>query len=172
MVTIERLDESGWGTLRELRLAALRDAPDVFWATWEDEARFTRREWVRFARDVVWFVAVRDEPLGLVGCLRRPEVPDEAEVIGMWVRAAERGTGIADLLLEALHGWAEADGVRCLGLWVVVGNERARRFYDRHRYRSTGELAPLPPGRPGQEQRMRRRCATSGPEILQSSVGE
>jgi GNAT superfamily N-acetyltransferase len=160
MVSIERLDESSWTTLRALRLAALSDAPEAFWATWEDERRYTREEWKGFARGVVWFVAVHEDPLGLVGCLRREESPDEPEVIGMWVRPDQRGTGTADLLIGAVHGWAVSAEVRSLGLWVVEGNDRARRFYERHLYRSTGERAPLPPGRSGQELRMRRTWVT------------
>lgn len=166
MVTIERLDQSSWTTLREVRLAALRDAPEAFWATWQDERRYTPEDWVAFARRVVWFVAVHDPPpnrlnLGLVGCLQREEFPDEPEVIGMWVRPDQRGTGTADLLIGAAHRWAVAEDVRSLALWVVDGNERARRFYERHLYRPTRECAPLPAGRPGQEQRMRRKVATS-----------
>lgn len=161
MVTIEQLDESCWATLRDARLAALRDAPDAFWATWQDERRYAREDWVTFARDVVWFAAVRDAPprrltVGLVGCLRRAEFPDEPEIIGMWLRPEDRGTGTADLLIGAAHSWAAAEHVRSLALWVVNGNERARRFYQRHHYLPTGERAPLPPGRPGQEHRMRR----------------
>jgi GNAT superfamily N-acetyltransferase len=161
MVTVERVEESDWTLLREVRLAALRDEPDAFWATWEDERRYSREDWVDFIRAVVWFIAVRDDRLrrssvGLVGCLRHEEFPDEPEVIGMWVHPDERGTGTADLLIGAAHRWAVAEDARSLGLWVVAGNQRARRFYQRHRYLPTGEHAPLPAGRPGQEQRMRR----------------
>jgi GNAT superfamily N-acetyltransferase len=167
MLSIERLDESSWRTLRELRLAALQDAPEAFWATWEDERQYTRQDWVDFASGVVWFVAVRDDApcarldVGIVGCLQRQEFPDEPEVIGMWVRPDERGAGTADLLIGAAHRWAALEHVRSIGLWVVDGNERARRFYERHCYRSTGECAPLPAGRAGHEQRMRRTWTTS-----------
>ena len=167
MVSIVRLDESGWETLRELRLAALQDAPHAFWATWADEHRYTREDWVGFAGGVAWFVAVnQDTPsarlaVGLVGCLQRQELPDEPEVIGMWVRPDERGAGTADLLIDALHRWAVARHVRSVGLWVVDGNDRARRFYERHGYLLTGECAPLPAGRSGHEKRMRRTWSTA-----------
>lgn len=166
MVTVERLDADGWRALREVRLAALRDSPQAFWASWKDEHRYAPDDWVRFTRTVAWFVAVQDvtpgrPSVGLVGCLQRAEFPDEPEVIGMWVSPGERGTGAADLLIGAAHGWALSEGATSIALWVVDGNERARRFYQRHGYRSTGEEAPLPAGRPGREQRMRRVCVSS-----------
>ena len=166
MVSIERLDESSWITLRDVRLAGLLDAPEAFWATWADERRYLREDWVDFARRVVWFVAVRQSSsaalnVGLVGCLQRDEFPNEAEVISMWVQRDERSAGTADLLIGAVHGWAVAGGMCALGLWVVDGNERARRFYERHLYVPTGEWAPLPAGRSGRERRMRRTWATS-----------
>lgn len=166
MVSVERIEESGWQSLREVRLAALRDAPAAFYCTWEDERRNTPKDWADLARGVVWFMAVQDAPperlmVGLVGCVQRPESPDEPEVIGMWVHPDQRGTGTADQLLEAAHRWARAQGAPSLALWVVDGNTRARRFYERHLYQPTGERAPLPAGRPGREHRMRRSLATS-----------
>lgn len=161
MLTVECIDATRWKDLREVRLDALRDSPDAFWATWNDENRYARDDWVRFTRTVAWFVAVHDDPttrnsVGLVGCLRRTEAPDESEIIGMWVRPDQRGTGTADLLIGAAHHWARSEGARSLALWVIDSNHRARRFYERHDYRPTGEEAPLPAGRPGREQRMRR----------------
>jgi GNAT superfamily N-acetyltransferase len=161
MMRVRRLDRSDWRVLREGRLAALRDSPAAFWATWEDESRYTSADWVAFMSRTTWFTAVSDggrtRPLvGLVGCLQREELPDEPEVVGMWVAPGRRGTGTADALIGALHAWALDEGVRSLGLWVVEGNDRARRFYERHLYRCTGERAPLPDRRPGHEQRMRR----------------
>lgn len=161
MPTVERLDATGWRDLREVRLAALRDSPGAFWATLKDESRYSRDDWVRFTRRVAWFVMVHEDlparpSIGLVGCLRRSEAPDEPEIIGMWVRLDQRSTGTADLLIDAAHHWARSEGATSFALWVIDGNQRARRFYERHDYRTTGEEAPLPAGRPGREQRMRR----------------
>ena len=33
MLSVERLDATRWSDLREVRLAALSDAPQAFWAT-------------------------------------------------------------------------------------------------------------------------------------------
>ncbi|WP_426563314.1 GNAT family N-acetyltransferase [Angustibacter sp. McL0619] len=152
---------SGWESLRQVRLAALRDSPTAFYCTWQQERRNTPADWADLAKNVTWFVAAQNSPshqpmVGLVGCLQRPECPDEPEVIGMWVHPVQRGTGTADELLTAAHHWARTQGASSIALWVVDSNTRARRFYERHLYRTTGEKAPLPGGRPGREHRMRR----------------
>lgn len=158
MVRIEGLDDRDWRVLRGLRLAALSEAPDAFWATWEEEAAFGPEEWRGFVRGVQWFIAVRDgTPVGMVGCLRRSECPDEPELISTWVEPAERGSGTADALLDAVIGWAVDQGIDAISLWITEGNDGARRFYQRHRFRVTGERAALPLERGGVVERMDRR---------------
>lgn len=153
---ISLLEEAAWPTLRAVRLAALRESPAAFWATWEEESAFDPEGWRRLVRAAAWFVARRErEPVGVAGCLRREECPTEPEVVGMWVHPAARGRDVADRLLDAIRSWATQEGMSSLVLWVVEDNERARRIYERHRFCLTGERAPLPEGRSGHEERMR-----------------
>lgn len=165
-VIIEHLDDQQWSALRDLRLAALADSPQAFWATLAEEGRYDAEEWTRFLRAVGWFVASRDaRPVGLVGALRRPEIADEIEVIAMWVEPLARRRGTAALLLGALREWARTQDTRSLTLWVIDGNEQARRLYERHGFRATGESDVLPTGRfsgADRDERMRRYvCAVS-----------
>jgi GNAT superfamily N-acetyltransferase/predicted nucleotidyltransferase len=156
-VVVEPLPDGAWQQLRDLRLQALSDAPDAFWATWADESRYGVAEWTRFTRSVAWFVAVQgDRHVGLVGAVRRDDGVEEHEVIGMWVDPAARRRGVAGLLLDEVARWAGARGAAALTLWVTPGNDEARRFYLRRGFTLTGEDAPLPGGRPGREVRMRR----------------
>lgn len=149
-VSIELLHDQQWRALRRLRLAALADAPQAFWATIDDESRYGAEEWTSFVRAVAWFVASRDgRAVGIVGALHRQEIVDETEVIGMWVEPPERRRGTAAQLLETVRARAHAGGVRCLTLWVIDGNESARRLYESHGFRATGESDALPPGRSG-----------------------
>jgi ribosomal protein S18 acetylase RimI-like enzyme len=46
--------------------------------------------------------------------------------------AAERGTGLADLMM------AELVGARACSLWVLAGNARALAFYRRHGFVADG----------------------------------
>jgi len=156
-VVIEPLPDGAWQLLRELRLEALRDAPDAFWATWEDERKYGAGEWTRFARSVAWFVATRDgRRVGLVGAVQRDDCAEEREVIGMWVHPTERRKGIAGLLLDAVTRWAGTQGAAVLTLWVTHRNHLAHTFYLRQGFTPTGEEAPMPGGRAGTEVRMRR----------------
>jgi RimJ/RimL family protein N-acetyltransferase len=56
------------------------------------------------------------------------------------------GRGIGTSLLDALHHAMLEGGWRTSSLWTRVSNGRARRLYERCRYRKTAEVAQLPGG--------------------------
>ncbi|WP_179951014.1 GNAT family N-acetyltransferase [Xylanimonas oleitrophica] len=62
------------------------------------------------------------------------------ELVGLYVLAAEYGTGTADVLLEAAVGDAP-----CF-LWVAEGNARAQAFYRRHGFEPDGAVDVLGEG--------------------------
>jgi GNAT superfamily N-acetyltransferase len=154
---IDVLSGEEWLRLRRLRERALLDAPDAFWATWDDERTFTPDQWRDFASSVTWLVVHEDsEDVALAGVVSRAEATDAAEVIGMWVDPARRGQGTARALLAAadacgLQHWAGA-----LVLWVVDHNTAALAAYTHLGFVTTGETAPMPTGRTGIEIRMTR----------------
>ena len=97
MIQVRRLDEQDWKTLRDVRLAALADAPHAFWATFQAESRFGQDQWRRFLKAAAWWTASRsDHVVGVVAVLRRSETLDEAELIAMWVAPDERRRGQQD----------------------------------------------------------------------------
>lgn len=83
-----------------------------------------------FAEDEVGFVAV--DPPWLDGLYVRPEA---------W------GTGVAARLHELAVDALRAHGVERARLWVLEGNVRARRFYERRRWYEDGTTreVPFPP---------------------------
>ena len=156
-LTVYRLGCDDWAQLRELRHAALTDSPDAFESTLADEERWDRDRWLHFARDVIWFVGAQNtQPVGMVGACKRPAAHNEVEIISMWVAPPARGHGAADQLLRSALGWAQHIGAESVALWITENNGRARRLYERHEFRLTGERCPLPGGRSGTELRMRR----------------
>ena len=63
-------------------------------------------------------------------------VGDEVEQV--YVSAAHRGTGIADVLMSEAERQVRANGHGKAWLAVVAGNARARRFYERRGWRDEG----------------------------------
>ena len=107
MVQVRRLGQQDWKTLRDVRLAALADAPYAFWATFEEESRFEQDQWRRFLKAAAWWTASRDDRVvGVVAVLHRSETLDEAELIAMWVAPDERRRGTAARMLQAACEWA------------------------------------------------------------------
>ena len=80
---------------------------------------------------------VAEDSEGLVGFAstgpaRDNDVDTELELWALYVRAAYWGTGVGYALFEI------AVGDRACYLWVLAGNERAIRFYERQGFRLDG----------------------------------
>jgi putative acetyltransferase len=64
----------------------------------------------------------------------------EDEVEQVFVDPSHHGTGVAGALLEEAERRVHAAGFDQAWLAVVVGNARARRFYERHGWADAGDL--------------------------------
>jgi ribosomal protein S18 acetylase RimI-like enzyme len=147
MLTIERIRPEAFERVRAVRLRALRDAPDAFWVTADEEAATTAAEWRdRLARpDTATFVARRDGvDVGLVVGARHWEHEGEAGLYGMWVAPEARGSGASTALIHAVVDWARAAGYRTVRLEVADTNEPAVRLYSRLGFVPTGAVGTLP----------------------------
>lgn len=146
MTKVRRVGGDEWTLVRELRLTALQDSPDFFWATYEEEAGKDETWWRGFISYGAWFVAFDDvRPAGLAAA-----IPDDESgegvwgLISMWVAPGARGKGAGRRLVEEVIGWAQAEKRRGLTLWVTEGNDAARRLYERCGFTPTGRSQPLP----------------------------
>lgn len=78
--------------------------------------------------------------------------PAHGEVVAMYVEPAHWGDGTALALLAAAHAGLRERGWADYRLWVLEGNHRARRFYQRAGLSPDGERStypvPLAGGRP------------------------
>jgi len=159
MVIVREVKPDEWATLRDVRLAALLEAPYAFGSTYAREAPFTEQQWrARFAvRAVTFFAFAADladgEPAGLAGVY----VEDgAADLVSMWVRPAARGHGVGEALVQGAADWARARDYDTLYLWVTESNMAARGLYERCGFAITGERQPLPSDPSLTEIRMRR----------------
>jgi GNAT superfamily N-acetyltransferase len=136
---------------RELRLLALRDAPDSFGATFSDAEAQPSSYWEILTRSVtepghhVMFLACEGEAVcGSTYGLLDQEKSDGGRVGGMWVDPAWRRQGIGRALLQAVFAWARQRGLKRLGLWAPVHSPAAIALYRQAGFHETGRRRPLP----------------------------
>jgi GNAT superfamily N-acetyltransferase len=147
MVLVREMVPDDWRALRDMRLAALRDAPDAFGSTYEQQAAFGEADWRRRIANGCAFLAYLPEvaaagPVGLVGGYL--PAPGVVELVSMYVRPEGRGRGVGEALIEAVIGWARARHATAVHLWVTETNKHAAGLYERCGFSPTGERQPLP----------------------------
>jgi RimJ/RimL family protein N-acetyltransferase len=158
---VRRLRANEVKQARELRLAALADAPEAFLRSYEEEANEPRSFWRRRAHDaarsdwVATFVAVAGERhLGTATGLWQDR-QEPAELVGIWVEPRARRRGLGGALVEAVCEWAADGGASSIELEVRIGNVPARSFYQRCGFVDAG----LPPIIPRCDLRLQRALA-------------
>jgi ribosomal protein S18 acetylase RimI-like enzyme len=154
-VTVRPIRPDEWESLREIRLRALADAPDAFGVTLEPDDAWRART---SRAGSILVVAERDGRLvGMASGGHAPIDDHAAALYGMWVEPAERGTGVAAAIVEAVAGWARSAGYPQIGLGVTTTNTRAIAFYARLGFADTGLRMPLRAGSALEIQVMGRR---------------
>jgi len=144
-----------WTVVRDVRLAALADAPDAFASTLGRETGQPEAEWRSRIAARPWFLAWHEgQPAGLVAMFPEqtplpehtapPAAPPDWHLVSMWVRPEARGAGVADRLVAAVLAYARAAGAAQVTLWVAIGNDRARGFYQRMGFVPTGRRQMYP----------------------------
>ena len=157
MVFVREISADDWELMRDVRLAALAEAPEAFGSTYAREVAFGEEQWRgRISERSVTFFAYTDpaeSPAGLAGVYIEDGA---ADVVSMWVRPGFRGQRIGEALIEAAAAWAKARDYGTLWLWVTDSNDGARRLYQRCGFTATGEQQPLPSNPAVTEIRMSR----------------
>jgi RimJ/RimL family protein N-acetyltransferase len=122
--------------LRELRLAALRDAPGAFTATAEGDAARPMRHWNELAHGP-GTVLIAGDFSGMAGIFVEAGRP---QVWGMWVAPEHRRSGAGRALVDAAAHWARVRGFETLTLDVCEREPAARAFYEALGFTPTGEV--------------------------------
>ncbi len=150
MVVLRVLGVDDWADWRELRLAALRDAPDVFGsklADWQGDGDREDRWRARLDGMHNVLAHLDGEPAGMVSGMPRGH---GVVLISMWVAPFARGRGVGDALVAAVVD--RADGV--VSLLVKESNLAAASLYRRHGFVDDGPCG-------GDERRMVRHPSRS-----------
>jgi len=136
-----------WRSWRDLRLAALADAPDAFGsrlADWAgaDEARWRAR---LEAVPVNLVLEIDGAPVGMVS-LTAPDAEAQVEVISLWVAPQTRGHGVGDeAIRQAVAHAAKRYPRHRVVLSVRPDNRHALALYERHEFTDAGP-SPDDPG--------------------------
>jgi ribosomal protein S18 acetylase RimI-like enzyme len=147
--TVRRLEAGEWQLLRELRLRALRDAPDAFSPRVEDVEREPDAYWQQGAKSsggdhVDLLVAeLAGRPVGLASATCAGAV---GYIGAMWVDPTARGSGVGRRLLTAARDALVARGCRRLELTVTETNAAAIALYRSFGFEPTGDWKPLRDG--------------------------
>lgn len=150
-LNVRRLRPGETALVRDLRLRALKDAPEQFGETLEAVLARPREGWEALTASIVppstqaMFVAeVGGEPVGSVYALHDAERTDVGRLGGMWVTPEQRSRGIGRALVDAVQVWALELGKRHLRLWVASDGSAGRRLYERAGFRLTGAQRAFP----------------------------
>ncbi|MGH3500108.1 MAG: GNAT family N-acetyltransferase [Nocardioidaceae bacterium] len=143
-ITVRVLDEEDWQTLRQLRLAALEDAPEAFAAHYEEESQYGEEVWRKRLRRARRLLADHDgEPAGIVSMGTHDEDSTEPELFGLWVDPRSRRERVAWQLVQAGADQALRDGHERLYFWVGSDNGGAVAFASIFGFRPTSERRPM-----------------------------
>jgi GNAT superfamily N-acetyltransferase len=152
MVLVREAVMADWPALRDIRLHALRNAPDAFGSTYADQLLLGEAHWrqrisggglfLAYVPEVSPPEASTFEPAGLAGAYQ--EAPGIVELVSMFVRPRARGRGVGQALIDAVIGWARERDATSVHLWVTETNKHARLLYERFGFSVTAERQPLP----------------------------
>ncbi len=147
MVLVRETVMADWQAWRDIRLQALRDAPDAFGSTYAEQNRRGENDWRQRVAGgglfLAWIPEVSAaEPAGMAGGYQA--APATVELISMFVRPRARGRRVGEALIDAVTGWARERDATSVHLWVTETNKHARRLYERCGFSVTAERQPLP----------------------------
>jgi ribosomal protein S18 acetylase RimI-like enzyme len=144
-ITVRPLGEDDWEDYRSVRLAALRESPEAFVATVDEEESYGEDFWRERMQRSARLVAERDGvAVGVVSVGTAKESDGTAgELFGLWVRPEARGSGVATNLVKDGASLAAERGHSHLDYWVGTENGRAVAFASGMGFRPTDYRRPM-----------------------------
>lgn len=121
-----------WQHLKQVRLAALLDAPKAFGVTYQSASRYTDEQWRQRASSTgtaFWLAFVEGRAVGMVGAALGEA--GRFNLIGLWLEPGSRGHGLAPRLVAAVKARAVEQGHGRVYLDVAPDNMHAVRLYQR-----------------------------------------
>lgn len=139
-IQIRQLDVADVEDFRDIRLAALKKAPEMFGSVYENEVKKPVEAFAARLTEVVAFGAyVNGKIVGLSVFKKEDGVKDahKGYLSGVFVQPEQRHRGIAGRLLLAVIEYGSKH-VEQIMLTVVEQNEAAISLYEKHGFRTYG----------------------------------
>ena len=146
-VEVRRATPQEWEDHREIRLEMLREAPDAFWFTYDDEVGFGPERWQEhLGRAWVVHALLDGRVVGSAGLAPhwQEDRDGTAELFGMYVTPAARRRGVGEALVEAVVEEARRQGYGRVVLEVADTNDAAAGLYARCGFTPTGAVQDHP----------------------------
>lgn len=106
---IVKLPLSKWKSYKNLRLKALKEEPQAFGASFDENSKYSDNEWKRRLNNALegknnwlFFAKENDKLFGMIGAYLEKGVEDVATLISMFVSKEQRGRGVSRALMEKL----------------------------------------------------------------------
>jgi ribosomal protein S18 acetylase RimI-like enzyme len=139
---IRRLQPTDAEPYRALRLRALREHPEAFTSSFEEDSQEpVAASQKRLEGKVrMWGAFVDGALVGIVGLDPEARLKNrhKAHVVGMYVAPEAGRRGVGRALMDALLADARASGFELLVLTVTAGNDGARDLYVRCGFKTFG----------------------------------
>ena len=139
-----------WERARAVRLRALEDAPDAFFATVEQARAKSAEAWreqLASTAAATFLAVIAGRDVGMAVGAPHHDDPGDAGLYGVWVAPETRGHGVGVALLVAVTSWARERGYTRIRLDVGDHNAAASRLYESFGFSPTGATSSFPPPR-------------------------
>jgi ribosomal protein S18 acetylase RimI-like enzyme len=141
-ISVRQLGEADASEYHQLRLRGLREHPEAFTSSYEEE-RDKPPSWAktRIANNVVLGAYAGERLVGILGMSIDPraKVRHKGQVFGMYVAPEHAGRGVGKKLIAECIARARAmAGLEQLQLTVTDTNGRAKSLYERAGFRAFG----------------------------------
>lgn len=141
---IRATTKDDWMLLKQVRLAALLDAPTAFGVSHQTAASYSRSQWEQRASSTgteFWLAFQNGRPVGMVGAAVSES--GRFNLIGMWVEPQARRSDIAKGLVDTVKARSIQRGFDGVFVDVSPENTRASNFYSKLGFVFLDEWEPL-----------------------------
>lgn len=142
MKVVDEPDLDRWEEYRDLRIMALREAPQAFLDDVETSLTWPKEEWQRRMK-AMFFAEVEGKWVGMIGGYLEDKEKTKhiLNVVSFYVEPEYRGKGVGRGLVDAVITKARTlSGVRKLQLGVITTQEAAYKLYLSRGFVKAGEL--------------------------------